>query len=75
MKLSSENRGGTLQRLFGIWELKVIVRDDTIRYDPIRKTRAGGLNSDVSAYVSTTSQEGLNAAPLVQLQPKFCIIN
>jgi len=56
MTLSSENRGGTLQKLFGIWELKVIVRDDTIRYDPIRKIRVGGLNSDFSAYVPTTSR-------------------
>jgi hypothetical protein len=34
-------------------------RYDTIRCDPIRKIRVGGLNSDVPAYVPTTSREGL----------------
>jgi hypothetical protein len=59
MTLSLENRGGTLQRLVGIWESDVIVTDDTIRYDTIRKMRVGGMNSDVSAYVPTASREGL----------------
>lgn len=34
-------------------------RYDKIQYDPIRKIRVGGLNSDVSAYVPTTSREDL----------------
>jgi hypothetical protein len=35
MTMSPENRGGTLQRLVGMWELEVIVRDETIRYDTV----------------------------------------